>query len=176
MKKFVITALLAILLISPGIVNAQTTTPVPTRTPRGQQVRQEVKQRIVAEKEERLQALTEKRRGLIREFFQRMLRRFEAMIDRLERLVQRIEARMDKIGDVDKTDLNRAKAKLADTQADIDALKADFEEMLTSDTPKEVFKDLGQEVRNIKKQLVEIHRLLVSIIGDLKGLRVGDEE
>ena len=161
MKKFIIAVLFAILLIAPGAVSAKT----PSAVPRGRQVRQETVQRV-----------TEKRRELIREFFQRMLRRFEAMIDRLERLVQRIEARMDKIGDVDKTDLNRAKAKLADTQADIDALKADFEEMLTSDTPKEVFKDLGQEVRNIKKQLVEIHRLLVSIIGDLKGLRVGDEE
>ena len=104
-----------------------------------------------------------------------MLRRFEAMVERLEKLIQRIEARMDKIGDADKTDINEAKALLADTQENIDALNANFEEMLTSDTPREVFKDLGEQVRNIKKQLVDVHRFLVEIIGNLKGLRVGNE-
>ncbi len=171
MKKFIITPLLAILLISPAIVNAQTS----TASPRGQQIRQEVKQRITAEKEERIQALTNKKRELISRFFQRMLRRFEAMVERLEKLIQRIEARMDKIGDADKTDINEAKALLADTQENIDALNANFEEMLTSDTPREVFKDLGEQVRNIKKQLVDVHRFLVAIIGNLKGLRVGNE-
>lgn len=158
MRRYLLPLLLLIFFLVPTVSFAQTSSPTPTR--KSEKIRVE-----------KLKAVSEKRQVRITAFFEKMMKRFEAAIARLEKLIERIETRMDKIDYDDKSDLNEAKRKLSGTKVKIETLKTDFNNMLTSDTPKEVFKKLGQKVREIKKDLVEVHKILVHIIGNLKGLR-----
>ena len=47
--------------------------------------------------------------------------------------------------------------------------------MLENDDPKEAFLVIKNTIKEIKSDLVEVHQLLVHLIGDIKGLRVGVE-
>jgi Mg2+ and Co2+ transporter CorA len=122
------------------------------------------------------------RKERIRSFWGRMITRIEAAIARLERLVERMEKRIavikaeDSTLDVDSAekDISQAKSLLAEAKTNLASLKSDFEEMLSSQEPKEAFKSISDEIRTIKKDLVEIHRLLVHAIGEIKGLRVSE--
>ena len=138
--------------------------------------KEEMKQKVEKEKEERKEKLTQKRKEIIKNHFQRMLKRFEAVVSRLEKLIARIETRMNKIGYNDRADLNKAKESLASAKSKIEVLKSDFEKVLVSENLKESFKQVVQTAREIKKEFVEVHKLLVHIIGNLKGLRVGNEK
>lgn len=142
------------------------------------------KMRVAEEKLERAAALTEQRQDKIRMFFAKMMERIEAAIARLQKLIERIEARIVKIKeenpDADLSDqedkLTEAKDMLDDAKEKLQELKDDFESLLESGEPKEVFKKIGEDIRNLKQDLVEIHRTLVYIIGDIKGLRVGQNK
>lgn len=179
MRKFLLALLLVTFFLTPSVSLAQNSTPI--KSPRGQEVRTETKARIQQQREVKQQALDEMRQARIRKFFERMLTRFEAAITRLEKLIGRIQARFDKIKTedttVDLTDeqaqLDEAGDLLEDAKDKILDLKSDFETLLTSDDPKTVFKAVGQNVRDLKQDLTEIHTLLVKVIGDIKGLRVG---
>lgn len=180
MKKILIAVTLLTILFFPAFsVSAQT--PTPSVTPKGQQVRQDVKARVAQKKVERAAALTEQRQLKIKTFFERMIKRFEAAIERLEKLIDRIETRMDKIKtedpSVDLSDeedqLNDAKEKLNDAKDKMQGLKDEFDTLLGSNEPKVIFKQVGKDLRDLKQDLVEVHRILVHIIGDIKGLRVG---
>jgi Mg2+ and Co2+ transporter CorA len=183
MRKLLLsTLLLTAFFLVPGFALAQT--PTPTVSPRGLQVKQEVKNRIATNSEERALALDERRRERIGAFFEIMVKRFEAAIARLEKLIERIENRIDKIKEETPSEdltsqeeqLNDAKDKLEAAKDAISDMQDEFETFLTSDEPRVVFKELGKSIRDLKSDLVEIHRILVQIIGDLKGLRVGDEK
>ncbi len=126
----------------------------------------------------------ELRKRTIKAYFERMLERLSALIERLQKLIDRIQARIEKIeaagGGIDltgpKADLASAKTKLADAKAKLELLKPDINTFLTCEDPKESFKTVRGKVEEIKKELQEVHRLLVKIIGNIKGLRVGDTE
>ncbi|MEK7182771.1 MAG: hypothetical protein AAB694_01280, partial [Patescibacteria group bacterium] len=157
----------------PGLLHALTRTP----NPRSQEVRQQIEERratIAAQLEER-------RKELIRKFFNRMVERIEAAIERLERLIGRIERRIAKLeaAGEDMTDVksqvNDAKTKLGNAKDDLQDAKDGLEDVLSSNDPKAAFKQIGQTIRGIVRQLVEVHRILVHLIGDIKGLRVGQE-
>ncbi len=112
-----------------------------------------------------------------------MLKRFQAAVGRLNKLIDRIESRIDKIKTEDPSkdltnvtnQIDTAKTKLAATQTKIDTLKTDLDSILASDTPKEAFRSLVKKVVEIKKDLNSVHRILVHVIGDIKGLRVGEK-
>ncbi len=183
MKKLLVTATFVFIFFSQPLISfAQTA--APSRTPKGVQVRQEVKLRIAEEKTEREAKLSEQRKARITAFFERMMKRFEAAIERLELLIDRIQARINKIeeenSDADTSSqqgqLDGAKSKLDDAKGKIQTLKDEFDTFLNSDDPKIVFKEVGDNVRDLKQDLVEIHRILVQIIGDIKGLRIGNEK
>lgn len=187
MKRLALIILTLSLFFTPSLALAQTTLPTPVRNLKKQEVRQEVrqkienkkeemKQKVEKEKEERKEKLTQKRKEIIKNHFQRMLKRFEAVVSRLEKLIARIETRMNKIGYNDRADLNKAKESLASAKSKIEVLKSDFEKVLVSENLKESFKQVAQTAREIKKEFVEVHKLLVHIIGNLKGLRVGNEK
>lgn len=183
-KLLVLTTFILLFFSQVFSVSAQTVTPsaTPFRTPKGEGIRQEVKLRVAEQRTEKSEALEERRQEKIKSFFERMMSRFEAAIERLQKLIDRIQARIDKIkaGDPDadveaqQSQLDNAKDKLNDAKNKIQDLKNDFDDLLTSDDPKTVFKTVGKNVRDLKKDLVEIHKILVHIIGDIKGLRVGE--
>lgn len=128
--------------------------------------------------------ITTRRMALIRNFFGKMAGRFEAAINRLNRLIARIESRIAKIEAEDegldtaqiKTDLGTAKEKLSSASAALDDAKASLDEILSSDNPKEGFANLKDLIKEIKYALVDVHRILAHLIGDIRGLRVGQNE
>lgn len=138
-----------------------------------------VKELIPTKKAEIKARLTEKRQQLIRQFFQRMVKRLEAAINRLEKLILRIESRLAKLEsqgeDVSKikTEIADAKTKLDETKTDLGLAKSKLETVLESDSPKEAFKEVKNLIKGVKTQLIEVHRILVHVIGDIKGLHVG---
>ncbi len=121
------------------------------------------------------------RRERIRSHWGRMITRIEAVIARLETLIERMERRIAIIetGDEDidtasaKADVVQAKTLLAEAKADFEAAKDEIEDVIESPDPKAAFGQVIETIREIKSNLVEVHRLLVHAIGDIKGLRVG---
>jgi outer membrane protein TolC len=117
--------------------------------------------------------ISEKRRALIRAYFEQMGRRIEAAISRLERLIVRIQSRLVKLEvegkDVadEESQLNQARNELSKAKADFTAAKAEIEQMVSSDNPKENFSLVRNLIKEVKTKLIIVHRLLVHIIGDI---------
>ena len=178
MGTVLITSLISLQLIfSSPFISQATSSPVP----RGQSIREQVQAKNEERKATIAARLTEVRRERIRNFFNRLVKRLEAAIIRLERLITRIESRIAKIEaadeDIDTSPIteqvNDAKVKLGDAKTELQEVKDVFESLLTSDDPKEVFETVREKIMNIKEDLIEIHRILVHVVGDIKGLRVG---
>lgn len=145
-------------------------------------VRQNIRLKVDAKRDEIRTKLTAKRRERIRNFFAKAVTRIEALIARLNNLITRLETRIEKINEVN-TDLDttsaeksiaEAKTLISSASSKLEEAKSLSEDALSSDTPKDAFKEVIGLVRGIKSDLHEIHKLLRSIIGDIKGLRVGD--
>lgn len=144
---------------------------------RQEEIREQIQERRVTIRAR----ISEVRRERIRRFFARLIKRFEAAITRLEKLISRIESRLDKIEseneDVDtasiRDELVKAKEKLNSAQEAIADAEASLEEILSSEDPKEAFKAVRDLIRGIKNELMDVHRILVHVIGDIRGLRVG---
>ena len=47
--------------------------------------------------------------------------------------------------------------------------------LLENDDPKAAFAEVKEKIQEIKLNLVEIYRILIHVIGDMKGLRIGTE-
>ena len=138
-----------------------------------------VKELIPTKKAEIKAKLTEKRQQLIRQFFFRMVKRLGAAITRLEKLILRIESRLAKLEsqgeDVSKIKIEvaDAKTKLVKTKEDLELAKTKLEDVLISEDPKAAFAEVKNLIKGVKTQLIEVHRILVHVIGDIKGLHVG---
>lgn len=125
--------------------------------------------------------ISEVRKERIRHIFNRLIKRFEAAITRLEKLISRIESRLDKIEaaneDIDtssiRDELDKAKDSLASAKTAIAEAKASLEDILSSEDPREAFGVVRDLIKEIKTELVEVHRILVHVIGNIRGLRVG---
>lgn len=146
-----------------------------------EQRKRQLLQRIEEKRATRQAQLTQTRQDRIEMFWQRMMRRIQATINRIEILIERIESRIDKIEanneDIDTSEvvlkIEEAKTLLADAETDLEAADAGMERVLASDDPKAAFQVVRETVHEIKSDLMEVHRLLVSVIGDIRGLRVG---
>lgn len=137
-------------------------------------------------KEERIAshtaALSESRKARARERYSRLSTRISAAMGRLDTLITRIESRLAVIEennpDADTTQIESeiatAKSLLLDAQIDLEAANDNFEEVFESEDPKATFQFIKDTVVGVKEKLVEVHRTLVSVIGDIKGLRVGN--
>lgn len=146
------------------------------------------KEQLRGEREARVASheakLTEARKVRAREHYGRLYTRLSAAITRLNTLITRIEARLEIIKeenkDIDTTtveaEIASAKSLLLDAQMDLEAASDNFEEVLESDDPKATFQLIKDTVMDLKSKLVEVHRILVSVIGDIKGLRVGNTD
>jgi TolA-binding protein len=127
--------------------------------------------------------LKERKRDQIRYYFNRLTKRLEAAVTRLETLIFRIDSRLAKIETEDpgldissaESALTDAKLKLASASADIAVAKTSLDTILESDDLQEAFSDVRDLVKEIKQLLIEVHRGLVHIIGDIKGLRTGQD-
>ena len=196
MKKLAISLIFIIsLFLLPSISLAQTSTP--TQTPQEKRLenqgrlkaqkdalqnkREDLKFRLEEKKATREAKLSEVRRNRIRTHWEKLNRRLLAVMDRLEKLIERIESRLAKLETTNpnadtnkiKADLEEAKQKLSDLKEKLDLSNASFEEVITSDDLKGAFEEVRETIQEIKLGLIEVHRILVHVIGDIKGLRVG---
>jgi hypothetical protein len=145
--------------------------------------REEIKQRILDKRATVSARLQEQRKVRIRNLFSLMVRRLNAAIERLDGLIVRIESRLTKIEsenpDLDTTsihsELESAKSKLNEAKANLDAAEASLPDVLSSQDPKQSFTILRETITDVKNQLIEIHRILAKLIGDIRGLRIGVE-
>jgi len=134
-------------------------------------------QERVASKEAKL---TQLKKNIVLKYYQNMSKRMWAVIGRLDTLILRIDQRVEIIDsqtDKDLTDVNssitKAKALLSDTRAILTSSDSTINSVIDSNDPKEAFLILKQNITDIKNNLKEVHSLLVHVIGDLEGLRVG---
>ena len=154
-----------------------------TKIEKRQEFRQEVKTRIEEKKATREAKLTLLRQTRIRSFWTRMKGRLLAFAARVEILIERIESRIATVKSEDpeanlietENKLSQAKELLAETTTMISDADSLLEELLVSEDPKVAFQSFKDEIKKIKTSLSGIHRLLVSVIGDIKGLRVGQK-
>lgn len=193
MKKFFLISIFVIFIFTPVSVGAQNSTPA------GQQNRIEVKERIdqkEIEKEDarlEIQNRIEERKALqearlaqqkairVRNHWQILEKRIAATIERLKTLITRIESRLYKIAQEEpsldtttiQTNIDEAKELLDDAEYLLDNAEVDLETLLVSEDPKTALLELKDTIRDIKDLLIETHRILVHVIGDIKGLRVG---
>ena len=127
---------------------------------------------------------TEEKRGIIKAYFDQMDRRMREAIDQLDKIAARIESRMTKIeaADIDKkidltnsrNELAEARTGLASASATLVLAETSFESTLASEKPKESFIAVKESIRNVKTQLIETRGLLIKIIGEIKGLHLGE--
>jgi hypothetical protein len=145
-------------------------------------VREEIRANI-QEKTATVQArLTERKKITVQNYFSRITRRITAAINRLYLLIDRIESRLLKIEQQDsnvdlsliKKDVNSAKAMLDQAATESGSIKTEMEQIVESVTPKDDFNNIKESVTAVKETLIEVHQMLVKVIGDIKGLRVGN--
>lgn len=126
--------------------------------------------------------LTARKKEIIMNHFERVTKRLQAAINRLNKLITRIESRLVKIEVNDKTintkvikkDLDEAKGQLATVSAKLNEMTTKMETVVGSNTPKESFTEVKSIADKISQILVKVHQILVKVIGDIKGLRVGN--
>lgn len=131
--------------------------------------------------EKRLEQREQKKKN-IQNYFNQMTSRLETLISRLDTLITRIESRINKLETPEQplTEQNNqiieAKTKLNKAKADLASAKLKFEEILTGENPKKSFAEAKVLIKDLKTQLKEVHKILVHLIGDVKGLRLGTEK
>jgi len=144
----------------------------------GQEVKEGLEDKIAT-----IQArLSLRKKEIIKIYFQAMTKRLEAAINRLNKLITRIESRITKIETTNedintkviKKDVQKAKDKLLLTTNKLNEAKIKIDGLLESNTPKEAFTEVRDIIKEIKQYLTDIHGILVKVIGDIKGLRVGN--
>ena len=194
-KLLIILPLLFFLVISPALAQnnqsvSSTITPTQLREQNLEELRIRLQEKIEEQKKVREEnrvtvraRLSEMRQERIRTFFGRLTIRFEAAIARLERLISRIESRLETIkvnneeveAETIEGELAEAKEKLAEAETALEEAETSLEEILNAEDPKAAFEYVRELIMGIKEQLKEVHQILVEVIGDIKGLRVGQE-
>lgn len=182
MKKIIFTLLSLMLLLVTGVRFSLAKNEVEASPFRV--TKESVEERIETKKDRAEDRREGKRKENIAKYLQNMVAKLRAYVTRLETLISRIQSRFDKITAEDssrdlskiKTDLDKAKSILATIKDKITALEGMESVIVDSTTPKETFKDVRSKVESIKKDLKEVHLLLAHVIGNIKGLRVGESE
>lgn len=196
MKKRLV-ALLVLLLLSVSLGNASAVRPASVDE-KLQAKREEIQARKVEQQEQRVlkreeimarietkkataaAKLQEKRQERIMAYYGNLSKRITATIARIEKLIERIETRLASIEEDSGVDVTFIESQLADAKELLDQASASLlaandtlEVVLESEDPKEAFALTRETVKEIKNNLKEVHQILVHVIGDIKGLRVG---
>jgi len=200
--KLKLFGLIVFLIITPQFVGAQNTEPSPTPINVGQIMRLrninnvKIQSQIDARnerKEERIQAreqkreeiqakLTEKRQKRIMGLYARINNRIQAASQRMTKLADRILVRLDVLDGEGEdvadlvADVGSAKDLIEDSDTMLVSLEGTATDMLESDEPKAVYPVIKDSVTGIKDTLKDAHSILVSVITQIRGLRVGGVE
>lgn len=188
MKKTIIVTSLIFFLV-PSLVFAQDITTsnssvsvkVTNNINTNKPVKEDIRIKIEAKREEIEVKLTAKNKERIRSFSARIVTRIEALIERLNILITRLETRIVKINegesDIDTkqatADIAEAKLAIASASSNLVDMSTALENLLNSEDPKYALAGARDIVKEIKTDMQKVHTLLVHATGELKGLRVG---
>lgn len=142
-----------------------------------QQKREQVRELLAVKKKQ----VTEKRKQLIREHFTRMMKRFDAALERIKKIGERIQSRIDKARANGKdtanaqTALDRAKASWQEARSAVDGIKGKLEGVLSADDPKAAFKDVQNLIEAARDKIKAAHAAMVDAITALKGVGGGSD-
>lgn len=183
MKVLVLLSIFVSYLIITPTVLAQTDKASLMPAEKRQQIRTQVEATKQEQRTERIQNLTAIRKERIMSYSNKLTVRLDALVTRLKLLIERIETRIAKIEASDeeivltdtKETLTQAKELLAAIESEIMLLKDNLQLLPESEDPKQIFEDVRTSIMGLKDDLKEVHQLLVKVIGDIKGLRVGQD-
>jgi DNA repair exonuclease SbcCD ATPase subunit len=129
-----------------------------------------------------LQRFNERRQAIIRSFFARMVRRYEAAILRMQKLGDRIQSRIEKARaagrDVTQAQaaLDQARSQWSQAKGTLEEVRGKLEGVLGAGDPKAAFQEVKSLLGTMKGQLKSVHQALVEAITTLKGLGGGTRE
>lgn len=199
MRYIIITIALLVVILIPKGITAQSTngSPAPInvrklveeRIEQNEEKREEIRIKIEektatreAAKEQLKTMLEEKAQDRIQALFGRVAVRIESAISRLHTLIERMEARLaifakegESVEDIQK-ELDGARDLLESAELSLAAANTGLENVVGSEDPKAGYTYIRDAIKDIKQTLVETHSILVQVIGDMKGLRVGATE
>lgn len=199
MKYFIIILTLLFAILLPKGITAQAPTgrpiPINVRTlveerieineERRENIRLKIEEKEAtreAAKEELKAKLEEKAQNRVRTLFGNISTRIESAISRLYTLIERMEARLAIFAEEGENVLeiqekiDSAKILLVSAENSLVVAKTELENTITSEDPKAGYLYVKDVVKDIKLTLVDAHSILVQVIGDMKGLRVGETE
>lgn len=140
------------------------------------QIREEVKEQ---KKEEMKQKLEENSIKRIRAYTEKIVNRFNTVIERFIILSNRAEDRIKKIeeGGILLTDskvlLSKTREEMTATKTKIGEISKKIEEMIVSENPKEMFKNSKEIFNDVNESIKTVHKSLVELI---KSIKAGVEE
>ena len=149
------------------------------------ELRSEIKTQVQELKQNRQQLkqqLTEAKKYRVRTYHGRLKARFEAAIKRLNTLSERILARLDILAeggeDVSslKTSVSQAQGIIDNAESLLPDLETLINEMAEAENPKDYLPTVKDAATKIKDSLKEAHSILVQVVTEIKGLRVGATE
>lgn len=199
MRSLIITIALLVVVFSPKNIAAQANngnsmpldvrTLVEERIERNEEKREAIRLKIeekTATREaamEQLRAkLEERAQNRIQILFGKVATRMNSAISRLYTLIERMEARLaifaeegESVEDI-QGEIDSARELLVSAEESLAVANTGLEEVVSSEDPKEGFVYIRDAVKDIKSTLVDVHSILVQVIGDMKGLRVGATE
>ncbi len=136
--------------------------------------REEFRNDAEKRQEELKKTIGEVRAKRIEEFFNQMMERMDAAIDRLDKLAARIQSRLDKLAadgknvSTQQTLLDKAKTSITAAQSAIDDAKAKFTTMASSTDPKAEFAQVRDAVVVVRDKTKDAHAALVDVINSIK--------
>lgn len=180
MKHLLISLTFAVLLLLPSVQTsyAQSQTP---RSKASQSAGIKVTTQVKNNAEERQLRLSLLQQERVMSFSNKMIIRINATIERIKILISRIESRITKIEsegeevlESTKENFDDAKMLLIKVELNSKQLKTDLDGLPESNDPKTEVSSIKTALNEIKDDLKEVHSLLIKVITDIKGLRVGN--
>jgi len=146
-----------------------------------QETQEEVRSGLEGKDATLINKIDARKQETIRNNFGFIVRRFQAAVNRLGKIVIRIESRIAKIEEENskinltavKKELVEIKESLNKSSQQIEKAQMEMEKTLTSNSPKQAFEEIKEMTDEIKKELIKNHQALSKIIGEIKGLRLG---
>lgn len=143
--------------------------------------REELKKEVQGKREEAKKKIEVKRQEKIGQAYQKLTEKVNKIALRFEELIVKVESRLDKLSETQdvssvQAQVESAKDKIAQAKADLASLEGIGSDVASSSNPKSSFATSRQMFQDVKKELDEAHKILVSVIGDIKGLMIGGEK
>jgi len=179
-SKIFIFVFLFLFLSLPVLAQNASPTANQLRETRIEQETETIQHNIQDQTSTRTARLTEQKRNIIRNHYQKMMKRLYTATVRLENILTRIESRIEKIETEDEQiDLSDTKTQIEKIKIDIDQImhglmpqaQDKFEEMNGDQNPGKIMPEIKEIVKETKNDIIAVHQNLIEIVKELKSLK-----